>query len=207
MKETTASTVPDSLLGELRTLVRVYRGEPVFESEAPEDAGVVVVLGTQVLSGGRPSRTLRARSRHTARLYAGEEVALVIPTGGVGKHPPSEAEVMAKILREAGVPEEDILLEGEAQSTRESARLVAVMARERGIRNVVLVTDPLHCVRAVEAFRAEGFETRASPVYSSPMWRSPGLRRGQFLREIGALIWYRMRRRRGKRGAGSRFRP
>jgi uncharacterized SAM-binding protein YcdF (DUF218 family) len=206
MKEPAPPPVPDSLFGELRALVRLYRGEPVLESGIPENAaGVVVVLGTKVLSGGRPSGTLQARTRHAARLYARGEVVLVIPTGGVGKHPPSEAEVMAKILREEGVLEEDILIEGEARSTRESAQLVAAMVR--GIRSVMVVTDPLHCVRAIEAFRTEGLEVWASPVYSSPMWRVLRLRQGQFLREIGALLWYTMRRGKAKREAGLRSRP
>jgi len=204
MKEVTPSTVPDSLLGEIRALVRLYRGEPVLEDDAPGSPETVVVLGTQVLPGGRPSRTLQARALHAARLYAGGEGALLIPTGSVGKHPPSEAEVAARILREAGVPDEVVLIEEEARSTRESARLVAAMAEERGIQGVVLVTDPLHCVRAIEAFRTEGLKTRASPVYSSPMWRSTRMRRGQLLREIGALLWYRLRRGSAKQRAGSR---
>jgi len=166
-----------------------------------------VVLGAQVLPGGRPSGTLRARTLHAATLHAVDTVGLLIPTGGVGEHAPSEAEVMARILRQAGVSKEDILLEEEAGSTRESAQLVAAMAREKGIRNLLLVTDPLHCVRAVEAFRVEGFEAQVSPVYSSPMWYRRGMRRGQFAREVGALLWYRMRRGRAKRRAGSRSRP
>jgi uncharacterized SAM-binding protein YcdF (DUF218 family) len=199
VREAAPQAVPDSLLGELRALVRVYRGEPVFP-QGPTEAAVV--LGAQVLRGGRSSGTLRARARHAARLYAEGKVALVVPTGGVGEHPPSEAEVAAGVLREAGVPKEDILLEEEALSTRDSARLVAEMARTRGIRSLVLITDPLHCVRSVEAFRAEGFEAWASPVYSSPMWRQPWLRRGQLLREAVAVAWYRIRSR-----ARSRSRP
>ncbi len=202
MKETAPPDVPDSLIGELWALVRVYRGEPVFPEGVPDGVGTAVVLGAQVLSGGRPSGTLRARTRQAARLYAEGEAELLIPTGGVGEHPPSEAEVMSGILREAGVPERDILLEGEARNTRESARLVAAMAGERGIRSVVVVTDPLHCVRTVGAFRAEGLSVWASPVYGSPMWRKRWSRRGQFVREIGAVVWYRIRR-----TAGSRFRP
>ena len=209
MRGAAQSIVPDSLLGELRTLVRLYRGERMFpQSDALQRvAGVAVVLGAQVLSGGRPSGTLRARTLHAARLYAAGKIQLVIPTGGVGQHPPSEAEVMRRILREAGVPEEIILNEGEARSTRESARLVADMARARGIRDLLLITDPLHCVRAVEAFRVEGFEAQASPVYSSPMWCRRGLRRGQFAREIGALLWYRMRRGKALQRARSHSRP
>jgi uncharacterized SAM-binding protein YcdF (DUF218 family) len=203
MREDMSPVVPDSLIGELWALVRVYRGGSLFpEGGAPDGIETAVVLGAQVLSGGRPSGTLRARTRHAARLYAEGEVGLVIPTGGVGEHPPSEAEVMSGILREAGVPEEAILPEGEARNTWESARLVAAMAGERGIRSLLVVTDPLHCVRAVGAFRAEGLSVWASPVYDSPMWRKRWPRRGQFFREIGAVVWYRLRRR-----AGSRFRP
>jgi len=203
MKDAELPAIPDSLVGELRVLVRIYRGEQVFpERVAVTPSVAAVVLGAQVLSGGRPSGTLRARALHAARLYADGEVTLLIPTGGIGEYPPSEAEVMAGVLREAGVPERAILLEGKAESTRESARLVAGMARVRGIRDLVVVTDPLHCVRTVGAFRAEGFEVGASPVYSSPMWRERGERRGQFLREIGAVLWYRVRRGRAQHRAG-----
>ena len=189
---------------QLRTLVDVYRGEklPRIPQEGPESMGVAVVLGAQVLSGGRPSRTLEARVRHAAQLYREGKVGLLVPTGGLGEHPPSEAEVMARILREEGVPEEAVLPEALALNTWDSARLVAGMAQKLGVRSVVVVTDPLHCVRTVAAFRQAGLMAWAEPVYSSPMWRERWLRRGQLLREIGALTWYGIRY-----GVGSRSRP
>lgn len=188
-------------MAELCRLLGVYfRG-----ARAPDAAEgrprYAVVLGTQVLPGGRPSRTLDARVRHAAGLYAAGRVDRVLVTGGVGKHPPSEAEVMARVLREEGVPEEAIRLEKEAESTWDSARLVAEIARGEGVAAVLAVTDPLHCIRAVAAFRRTGLIARAEPVYSSPMWRVPWLRRGQLLRESGALVWYRVRH-----GVGGRSR-
>lgn len=202
MKRPTSTTVPDSLIGELRSLVRLYRGGSVFpHGGAPDGVEAAVVLGAQILPGGRPSETLRSRVEHAAQLYAQGRVRLIIPTGGVGKHPPSEAEVAASILQEAGVPTEAILLEEEARNTRESARMVATMARERGIRSLVLVTDPLHCVRTIGVFRAEGLPVSVSPVYSSPMWQKEGMRRGQFLREIAALFWYKVRWEKATQGA------
>lgn len=179
-------------MGELRRLLGVYLGGervPVAE-ERPRFA---VVLGTQVLPGGKPSRTLDARVRHAARLYAAGRVDRILVTGGVGKHPPSEAEVMASVLRQEGVPGEAVRLEDEAESTWDSARLVAAIAATEGVAEVLVVTDPLHCVRTVAAFRRAGLMAWAEPVYSSPMWRVPWLRRGQFLRESGALVWYRVR--------------
>ena len=118
------------LLGELLSLAGVYVGGARPPDAAEERPRYAVVLGTQVLPGGRPSRTLDARVRHAARLYAEGRIGRVVVTGGVGKHPPSEAEVMARVLREEGVPEEAVLLEDEAESTWDSARLVAAMEAE-----------------------------------------------------------------------------
>jgi uncharacterized SAM-binding protein YcdF (DUF218 family) len=187
------------LTRQLRTLFDVHRGKrfPIMVEEGSEPTRVAVVLGTQVLSGGRPSRTLEARVRHAARLYREGRVSLLIPTGGLGDHPPSEAKVMARILREEGVPEDAVLLEDRALNTWDSAGLVARMAEKLGVSSVVVVTDPLHCVRTVAAFRKAGLKAWAEPVYSSPMWRGKWLRRGQLVREIGALAWYRIRYRVG----------
>jgi uncharacterized SAM-binding protein YcdF (DUF218 family) len=165
--------------------------------ERSESSRVAVVLGTEVLPGGRASRTLEARVRHAARLYREGKVSLLVPTGGLGEHPPSEAEVMAGILRAEGVPESDVIREDRALNTWDSARLVAGMAGRLGTRTVVVVTDPVHCVRTVAAFGRAGLKASAEPVYSSPMWRGKWRRRGQLVREIGALAWYRMRYRVG----------
>ncbi len=187
----------------LRELLAMYRGAwPRIPDEGPGSTRVAVVLGTQVLSGGRPSRALEARVRYAARLYAEGRVELLIPTGGLGEHPPPEAEVMARVLREEGVAEEAVLPEDRALNTWDSARLVAEMADKLGVGGVLVVTDPLHCVRTVAAFERAGLRARAEPVYSSPMWRGRWLRRGQLVREIGALVWYRIRY-----GVGSRSRP
>lgn len=186
---------------DLRKLYGVYRGERVFEEPDEVSARSIVVLGTQVLAGGRPSRTLQARTMHAADLYHRGDTGVIVVTGGLGEHGPTEAEVMVRLLGDRGVPEGVILAEDRARNTWESAVLVAPMLRERGIAGARLVTDPLHCVRAVEAFREAGVRAYAEPVYSSPMWRYPLPRRGQFIRESGAIVWYRMRH-----GVGSRSR-
>ena len=182
-------------------MLGVYLGGslPVAPDERVE---VAVVLGTEVLPSGQPSRTLEARVRHAARLYRQGRVRMLIPTGGLGKHPPPEAEVMGNVLREEGIPEEAVVLETRALNTWDSAWLVASMVQKLGAEGVLVVTDPLHCVRTVAAFERVGLPAWAEPVYSSPMWRRGWLRRGQLVREMGALVWYRIRY-----GVGSRSRP
>lgn len=186
---------PPGILRDLRDLLGVYRGErvPPACGDAGERPRVGVVLGAQVLPGGRPSRTLEARVRHAARLYEEGELDLLIPTGGLGEHPPSEAEIMARILRDCGVPDEALLLEDRARNTRDSGVLVAAIARKLGVTEVRAITDPLHCVRTVRTFRAAGLPACAEPVYGSPMWRVPWMRRGQLVREAVATAWYRVR--------------
>lgn len=184
---------------DLARLFRVFRHGWGGEGVPGVPPRVAVVLGAQVLPGGRASRVLEARVRYAARLYGAGEVDLLVVTGGMGEYPPSEAEVMMRILRREGVPEEAVVLEDEALSTWDSAWLVAGVMRRRGIFGVRVVTDPLHCVRTVEAFEEAGLPAVAEPVYDSPMWRGRLARRGQLAREAVAVVWYRARH-----GVGSR---
>ncbi|HET7478323.1 MAG TPA: YdcF family protein [Rubrobacteraceae bacterium] len=181
--------------------MNIYRGGevPFRYDERAGEVRTAVILGAQVLRGGRASRTLEARVRHGAELYQRGAVDLLIPTGGLGEHPPREAEIMAWLLRDAGVPESAILLEDRATNTWESALFVAEMERQESIGEIRAVTDPLHCPRTIRAFREAGLRAWAEPVYSSPMWRVPLMRRGQLAREMVASVWYRVRH-----GIGSR---
>jgi uncharacterized SAM-binding protein YcdF (DUF218 family) len=175
------------ILGLLRQLLTVYVGRPSTSALDGKRARprVVVVLGAQVLPGGRPSLTLEVRTRHAGELYGRGLADLLVPTGGEGEHPPGEAVVMSDILREMGVPEAAILREDTARNTWESAVRVAEIAHHRGIGEVLVVTDPLHCVRTVASFGRVGLLAVAEPVYSSPMWRKKWSRRGQLVRESG----------------------
>ena len=180
-----------NILGELGALYRVFAGRP--SRPGGRRPRVAAILGAQVLRGGRPSRTLDARTRHAGDMFARGEVDLLVPTGGVGDHPPAEAVVMSRILRGMGVPEGAILREDIARSTWESAVRVAQISRREGIAEVLVVSDPLHCVRVVSAFEKAGLAAVAEPVYGSPMWREKWSRRGQLARESGALVWYWVR--------------
>ena len=196
-----SETLFGGIFRDLARLFRVFRRGWETEPGSGGPPRVAVVLGAQVLPGGRASQVLEARVRHAARLYSGGEVDLLIVTGGTGEHPPSEAEVMMGILRRDGVPEDVVVLEDRASSTWDSARLVAEITRRRGIEAVRVVTDPLHCVRTIEAFGEAGLQAVAEPVYCSPMWRRRLSRRGQLARETVAVVWYRTRH-----GVGSRTR-
>ena len=196
---------PNGLFEDLKLLLYVYRSGPKnYERDQARaaDVRVAVIMGAQVLKGGRPSRTLDARVRHAARLWRLGDLDLLIPTGGLGEHPPKEAGLMTEILLSQGVPREAILPEDTALNTWDSAVRVARISEDNDIECVRIITDPLHCVRTVWAFEVAGLGALAEPAYDSPMWRRPWSRRGQLVREAVALVWYRM-----SYGAVSRKRP
>lgn len=120
-----------------------------------------LILGAALWPGGRPSPTLARRTAHGAALYHAGGVARLICCGGLGRHGPAEAEVMAGLLRAAGVPETAIGLEAGSATTRENIGLALRHFPEIAHRPVVIVTDRYHAPRARIIARALGLKVRA----------------------------------------------
>ncbi len=137
------------------------------QQERKAKAEAIVVLGARVLEGGVASSALRARVERGVALYREGLAPLLLFSGGVGTHPPSEAAVSRKLALAAGVPEAACVLEEESHSTEQNAQFTARLLRERGIRSVVLVSDPYHLLRASRYFRREGVIVHPSPALLS----------------------------------------
>jgi uncharacterized SAM-binding protein YcdF (DUF218 family) len=124
----------------------------------------ILVLGAAVWSGGRPSPTLERRTAKAARLWHEGAGQVVIPCGGVGRYPPSEAEVMRTLLGAAGVPDSAIHLEDTSTSTAENITEAKLILDRLGIGAVVIVSDAYHLPRARMIARRSGLEVEtASP--------------------------------------------
>jgi uncharacterized SAM-binding protein YcdF (DUF218 family) len=131
----------------------------------PVDA--IVVLGAAQYDG-RPSPQLAARLDHVIALWPEGLAPIVVVTGG--KQPAdrfTEAEASARYLIERGVPEGVLLFENEGRSTYESLDGVADMLRERGLRTVLLVTDPFHALRSRLTAEELGLDAYVSPTGTS----------------------------------------
>ena len=118
--------------------------------DGPFDA--IIVPGCAVRSDGRPSGALARRTRHAVDLYKSGHAPKLVLTGGVGTHPPSEAEVAAQYAIELGVPQECIVLESRSTSTRENARFAAEAVPDQRDGSVLIVTDGYHCWRCRRLF-------------------------------------------------------
>ncbi len=142
------------------TLEREYRDLP---AEMVRDADAIVVLG-----GALSHRAFRSypdlsgsadRYWHGARLFhAGRGELLILSGGRMPWRGPglTEAESGAMFLRDLGVPDEAMLLDKAALTTRENAVNIAAMLAEEGIEDFLLVTSATHMRRSMGTFRVMG---------------------------------------------------
>jgi vancomycin permeability regulator SanA len=148
---------------------------------------VVVIMGAAVRPDGSPSRALA--DRVVAALAWGEAQPvppLYMPTGGVGLHGPAESEVMARLLRGAGVPAERIRQEPTGTDTLSSVHAcLALLHDQAGVLRVA--THRYHLPRTLLLFRLAGRPARGVPAPAGPA-ASGGLSRWRWrLREVPAL--------------------
>jgi uncharacterized SAM-binding protein YcdF (DUF218 family) len=120
------------------------------------------------------------RLLHTLWLYRAGRIRKIIVSGGSGaigaKVARSEAEELRILLRLAGVPAQDILLETESRNTHENAlNTKALLARHPEIKSLVLITSAFHERRAMGCFRRAGLEPAVFPASYYSTDRRPTL--------------------------------
>ncbi|MCW3476988.1 YdcF family protein [Limobrevibacterium gyesilva] len=162
---------------------------------------VIVIFGAAVRADGTPSTALRRRVLAAQAFGRYQRTPLYVATGGVGRHGPSEALVMARLLRELGVPDEQIVLDETATDTVSSVRAVTRLLRERGYRGpVYAATSAYHMPRCVVLLLLARLDAWAGPAASGPAARGLVKRWYWRLREAAALpadallmLWLRLR--------------
>jgi uncharacterized SAM-binding protein YcdF (DUF218 family) len=148
------------------TFVQVWR---TSRHDGARPAQAVIVLGAAQYDG-RPSAVLRARLDHAADLYRRKVAPLVVVTGGKADGDRfTESQAGANYLHTRGVPDEAILREATGRTSWQSLAASARFLRDRGIRDVVLVSDPFHTARIHGIASELGFEAATSPTRTSPI--------------------------------------
>jgi uncharacterized SAM-binding protein YcdF (DUF218 family) len=152
-----------------------------LDQRRPVDA--IVVLGAAQYNG-RPSPVLQARLDHALGLYREGVAPLIVVTGGVGRgDTTSEAIVGRRYLMAHDVPAEAVVAQPQGRTTAASMTAVADWTRDRGLRRVLLVSDPFHMFRLRLEARRTALEAYTSPTESSPISDNPGLELRFLLRE------------------------
>ena len=148
----------------------------------------IIIFGAAVLSGGQPSITLRRRVEAAVRLGATLPTPLYLPTGGLGRHPPAEATVMATLLQELGVPAASILPEATARDTLSSVLACRRLLRQRRHSGPVFAaTSAYHLPRCLALLRFAGLQAHACPPPAALGAASHVRRWFWRLREVPAL--------------------
>jgi uncharacterized SAM-binding protein YcdF (DUF218 family) len=147
----------------------------VSQQDERRAVDAIVVLGAAQYNG-RPSPVLRARLNHALGLYRDGLSPLVLVTGGVGRgDTTSEAMVGRRYLIAHGVPADDVVAQSEGRTTMASMTAVTGWLRARGLRRVLLVSDPFHMFRLRLEARRTALEAYTSPTESSPISDNPVL--------------------------------
>jgi uncharacterized SAM-binding protein YcdF (DUF218 family) len=142
---------------------------------ADRDRGIaLVVLGAGLQtyrSGGEEITVPTAQSAFNVlrggQLYRQMGEPLVIVSGGIADasvQRAREADILGALLREAGVPPERLILEGQSNTTYTQAVQVSGIAKARGLRELVVITAPAHLRRSVAVFRAQGVNAVGYPA-------------------------------------------
>lgn len=148
----------------------------------------IIIFGAGVRPDGQPSPTLRRRVEAALRFGATLPAPLYVPTGGLGRHGPAEATVMAQLLRAAGVPAARIAEEPTGTDTFSSAIACTRLLRARGHRGPVwAASSAYHLRRCVLLLRLAGLPARAAPPPPFPASSRFRARWYWRLREIPAL--------------------
>jgi uncharacterized SAM-binding protein YcdF (DUF218 family) len=163
------------------------------ETDHAARADVIIVLGCHVYAEDGPSPCIRARAAHAAALYHQGLARRVIATGGPTEQGPTEAEVLTRVLAEAGVPLAAIIPETQARNTIQNIRYSRAIMRERGWRAALLVTEPFHINRAALIARDAGLIVYPSPAVDSANWRGLPVRAFHLARDAVSLMIYQVK--------------
>ncbi len=125
-----------------------------WSAQAGSSADVLIVLGAALHRNGQMSALLHERVAIGANAFLQGAGRWLLVTGK------NEAPTMAKAALALGVPPASVLVEDQAQSTRENAVFCAEIMRAQGAKTALLITQPFHRPRALRCFRKIGVDAR-----------------------------------------------
>ncbi len=167
------------------------------EADHATTADVIIVLGCRIHgeAEGGLSYCIRARADHAADLYKQGLAPRIIASGGMTEdgNGPTESSVLARILRQDGVPNGSIVEESQAHNTIQNLANSRDIMQERGWRTAILVTEPYHINRAALIARDLGMSIYPSPALDTPNWSQPLVRFYNLSRDTLSLMLYQMK--------------
>ena len=148
-------------------------------------------VGSSSRGGGVGPRPVDGARTFPSRYRPGDATG-----GGAPGDRTTEAAAGRIWLMQNGVKYANIKALEKGRDTLNSTKLYAAEMRDRKIKNVIIVTDPFHCLRSMTMANDRGLVATCSPVQSGPN----ALEKSGFkylIREAGAYLAYITLGRRG----------
>ncbi len=165
---------------------KVYQGA---HNPVVRNGDVIVVLGTAQLNG-RPGEALEARLQEAKRIFDLGYAPRIITVGaGAPGDRTTEAASGKYWLRTHGISSKKITAIEIGRDTLVSTKAYVEVMKKRMVSDVIIVTDPYHCARAITMANDQGVIATCSPVQSGPNSLTNSSYK-YLLREAGAYIVY-----------------
>ena len=125
-------------------------------------------MGSAVSEDGTPGKAMRRRVKAALELRHQFRDILFIPTGGIfPDRPCTEAAAMKDLLIEAGVANENIVLEGESKNTLQNCIYTAAIIKKLpSPKAIVVCSDNYHIPRSRILLHLIGISTIYRPMPS-----------------------------------------
>jgi len=154
-------------------------------------ADAAIVLGAAAWHDN-PSPVFLERIKHGIWLYENDYVNYLIFTGGYGTGAEySEAYVARNYAIAAGVPVDSILIEENSRTTEGNFSYAMHLLEDHDIETVIIVSDPLHMMRAMRMATDAGLTAFSSPTPTS-MFQTLETQLPFLRREVMYYIGYRV---------------
>ena len=175
-----------ALIGPAYGISQVWRAA---NNPVVRNADVIVVLGTAQLNG-RPGEALEARLVEAKRIFdLGYAPSIITVGAGAPGDRTTEAASGKYWLRTHGISSRKITAIEEGRDTLVSTKAYTQFMKKRYVSDVIIVTDPFHCARAITMAKDQGVLATCSPVQTGPnTLENSGYK--YLIREAGAYLAY-----------------
>jgi vancomycin permeability regulator SanA len=175
-----------ALIGPAYGISQVWRAA---NNPIVRNADVIAVLGTAQLNG-RPGEALEARLIEAKRIFdLGYAQSIITVGAGAPGDRTTEAASGKYWLRTHGISSRKITAIEEGRDTLVSTKAYTELMKKRYVSDVIIVTDPFHCARAITMANDQGVLATCSPVQTGPnTLENSGYK--YLIREAGAYLAY-----------------
>jgi uncharacterized SAM-binding protein YcdF (DUF218 family) len=147
-------------------------------SDTGEAVDAIVVLG-------RGYELRDARVGKAWELWRSQRASQIFVSGMLDARP------IIQVLKDMGIPEQQLAGEECSQSTQENALFTFAILHPQDVKNILLVTDLPHMLRALLTFQHFGFHVIPIPVNLPTQLTSP-MKLQVMFREYSGLIKYKL---------------